>query len=61
MAKGGPDDKIHPVGKLAAIVTALAEEGVAIEDALRAVQLRGCSARVAEDQGFHQPDSLDLP
>jgi AraC-like DNA-binding protein len=39
MARGGPDDKIHPAGKLAAIVTALTEDGVAIEDALRAVQL----------------------
>jgi AraC-like DNA-binding protein len=39
MARGGLDDKIHPVGKLAAIVNALAEDGVAIEDALRAVQL----------------------
>jgi AraC-like DNA-binding protein len=39
MARGGLDDKIHPVGKLAAIVTALAEDGVAIEGALRAVQL----------------------
>jgi len=39
MARGGLDDKIHPVGKLAAIVAALAEDGVAIEEALRAVKL----------------------
>ncbi len=39
MARGGPDEKIHPVGKLAAVVTALAGDGVALEDALRAVRL----------------------
>ncbi len=39
MARGGPDEKIQPVGKLAAIVAALAEDGVALEGALRAVQL----------------------
>jgi AraC-like DNA-binding protein len=39
MARGGPDEKIHPVGKLAALVAALAEDGVALGEALRAVQL----------------------
>jgi AraC-like DNA-binding protein len=39
MARGGPDEKIHPVGKLAALVAALAEDGVSLEQALRAVQL----------------------
>jgi AraC-like DNA-binding protein len=39
MARGGPDEKIHPVGKLAALVAALAEDGVALDEALRAVQL----------------------
>ena len=60
MARGGPDEKIHPVGKLAAVVTALAGDGVALEDALSRPTFAG-SARVAEDQGFHQSDSLDLP
>jgi AraC-like DNA-binding protein len=39
MAKGGLDEKIYPVGKVAAVVAALAAEGVAPEEALGAAQL----------------------
>jgi len=35
----GPDEKIHPVAKLATIVEALAAEGVTLHDALRSIQL----------------------
>ena len=61
MARGGPDDKIHPVGKLATIVTALAEDGVAIEDALRAVQLTAGALASPKTKVSINQNSLDLP
>ena len=39
MIETGPDEKIHPVAKLATIVEALAAEGVTLHDALRSIQL----------------------